>query len=406
VSSGGDRASAPALQRNVFGLVVGFAYAAMVAAGIALVPGQFSTQLLTPNWMPQQIVQLIETSNDVQVNFAATALAGEHPDIAVVVINETTLEGLPYVSPIDRGLMAELLAALASLGPRVIALDFLFDRRTEPDKDEGLITALREASVPVVLGAADRRYTLSEQGRAYQSDFLARAGRPVGYLNLQYDAQEASGDPIIRYRAAPAADSPYDVSFAAAIAQAAGVTEIASSRRIDWLDQPDEGETFLIVDAHAVLEAARDESGLLAMVLGEQLAGRVVLVGGDFPGRDRHPTPMTMTSDADMLGVLVHAQSLAAIMDGRTLEDINETRLRTVVFILALTGFVAAVALQGRRRVQAVAFSVLTSGTVAGGLVLLWLNREIVPLALLVTVLLASGLVAGLAIRFVPGLRA
>ncbi|MEO1206773.1 MAG: CHASE2 domain-containing protein [Pseudomonadota bacterium] len=407
------------LETGVFACVVAFLFASVLAFAVGRMPGQFATQLLTPNWMPQQIVKLIETSNDVQVAMVADVLPAEHPDIAIVLINEEALSELAYVSPIDRAWVSDLVKAIAALKPRVIALDLLFDRSTEPAKDALLIETLSTLDIPVVLGAADERYRMTEQARAWQAAFLAKTGSPVGYLNLQYDAQEASGDPIIRYRAAAQNGGLYPRSFADRIAEAAGHNfgsggarsagaksdGIGGNRRIPWLGQPSEGETFFALDAVAVLEAARDPDGFLAVALGPQIAGRIVIVGGDFPGRDRHPTPITMHGDDDMLGVQVHAQILAARLDGRFLTDLGPRTVQAVVFGLSFFGLVAGILLHRRGKMLAWGASIATLGVVVAGLAALWVTREVVPLALFVSVLLGSVVVARLLVRFAPSLR-
>lgn len=393
-------------ETGVFAAIFAIVFAAVLAHLIGLVPGQFASQLLTPNWMPQQIVKLIETSNDVQVALVADSLPGEHPDIALVLINEETLSDLPYVSPIDRGLMARIVTAIAAFSPQLIAVDLLFDRGSEPAKDQALLATLQEARVPIVLGAADGRYVMSAQARRWQSDFLQSAGRPVGFLNLQYDAQEASGDPIIRYRALAHVDGPYRLSFAEAIASQVGRDVGNVPKRISWLAEPAEGETFLEVDAAAVLQAADDPSGLLGIILGEQFNGRIVLVGGDFPGKDRHPTPVTLHGDGgDMLGLKVHAHALAALLDGRQLRDLDANITKTAAFVLALFGFLSGVLLQGRAKVLAWVLALLSAATIGSGLAALWAWREVVPLALFVSLLLGSAIVARLLVRFVPAFR-
>ncbi|MEM1370913.1 MAG: CHASE2 domain-containing protein [Pseudomonadota bacterium] len=399
--------------------LISFIAAMLLALALGLAPQRFSTQLLTPNWMPQQIVQLIETSNDVQVALMADQLDAEHPDIALILITDETLKDLPYTSPIDRELLAKLVTATANLAPRAIALDFLFDRATEAAKDARLIETLQALSVPVVLGAADQRFAMADRNRAWQQDFLQRAGRPVGYLNLQYDAQEASGDAIIRYRAAPASDERYRLSFAGQIAQVAHATPITgerptsrsatndlespnrriASRRIAWLAEPVSGETFLTVDADAVLAAAADPAGVLAIALSAQLADRIVLIGGDFPGRDRHPTPITALAGGDMLGLNVHAHSVAGLLDGRELHDFATLPTQIVVGILAALGWLIANLSYSRQRTFAWIMSLATAAIVALGLVSLYTLREVIPLALFVAVFLGTALVTRVALN-------
>ena len=74
----------------------------------------------------------------------------QHPDIVAVVIDENTLERLPYQLPVDHGFLADLFDTLNEKGGRAIGVDMLFERLTEPDKDAELKRALRESRAPLV----------------------------------------------------------------------------------------------------------------------------------------------------------------------------------------------------------------------------------------------------------------
>lgn len=55
----------------------------------------------------------------------------QHPDIALVTIDDATMQPYPYRSPVDRGLLANLVGELDKAGARAIGLDFLFLKPTE-----------------------------------------------------------------------------------------------------------------------------------------------------------------------------------------------------------------------------------------------------------------------------------
>ena len=81
------------------------------------------------------------------------------------------------------------------------------------DKDNELISALRSARSPVVIGAIDRRYpqfTTAEFD--FQKHFLTATGRTAGYNELPHEK-----DDVVRYTAAPA-DPDYPESFALLVA--------------------------------------------------------------------------------------------------------------------------------------------------------------------------------------------
>ena len=385
------------------GVTLAVLFAGLATVVVERLPGHFEIRMLTPAWMPQQIARLVEFANDVQVALIADRGRGEHEVVALVLIREHTLEDLPYLSPIDRGLLARIVESLDALDARVIGLDIVLDQPTEPAKDERLLLVLSGARVAIVLGGIDERVALSERRRRWQSEFLARSGRPAGYFNLRYDAQEASGNPIIRYRAGAAPASALARSFAETVAEAAGVSGAPGSRRIAWLGAPYEGgETFLRIEADAVLAAADDPQGILARALRAQLAGKVVLVGADLPDRDRHPTPLTLFEEAGMAGVEVHAHILAQILDGRRLDDLRPPWRASLMAGSALAGFLIGWFAHGRRWLVTTLAS-LGLAVLAGVTgVLLWQMRAIVPIAG-VAALFLSGLVAARLIRRLAG---
>ncbi|MEW5962211.1 MAG: CHASE2 domain-containing protein [Pseudomonadota bacterium] len=379
------------------GLVLAVLFAGVATVAVERMPERFGLQLVTPAWMPQQIAKLVEFANDVQVAFVVDRAPAEHGTLALVLVREQTLEDLPYLSPIDRGLMARLVRAVDAMGPRVIGLDFVFDQATEPAKDRALESAIAQARARVVLGGIDERTPLSDRRRTWQRAFLARTGRPAGYFNLRYDAQEASGQPIIRYRAGPSADPQFPLSFAEAVASAAEVAPWSpgASRRIAWLGKPENGgETFLAIEAGAVLAAAAEPSGPLATVLRTRLSGKIVVVGADFPDRDRHPTPMTLFDDTGMAGVEVHAHILAALLDRRRLDDLDAPWRPVLMFLAAGLGFLAgwlARASPGGLAVAGLVGMMLVGGV---SMAMLWQLRTIVPIGT-VAALFFAGVIGG-----------
>lgn len=377
------------------GMVLAVLFAGLATVVVERVPENLEIRMLTPGWMPQQIARLVEFANDVQVALIADRAPAEHDSIALVLIRESTLENLPYVSPIDRALLARLVKAVDALGARVIALDVLLDAPTEPAKDRELEVALAGAKAAVVLGGIDERVKLTPRRRAWQRDFLARTGRPAGYFNLRYDSQESSGNPIIRIRAGAAPGSSFQLSFAEAIARAAGSSPAGSSQRIAWLGAPrGGGETFLKIDADALLATADDPAGVLALAFRRQLAGKVVVIGADLPDRDRHPTPLTLLDDTGMAGVEVHAHIAAALIDGRRLDEVGPPMRPALMFTSAALGFLIGWSTAQRRWMftAASALGLLTVGGIAA--VLLWQLRSIVPVTGMAALFLTGALLA------------
>jgi len=268
--------------------------------------------------------------------------ATQHPHIAVVMIDDDAIAGLPYRSPTDRALLARLVRILDGAGARVIALDFLFDQATEPAKDRQLIDAVRASSAKIVLGSVDERVELRPQRRAFLTSFLEAAGAPTGYLNLRYEIDGVIRGEADRAPSAAAGGAIAD-SFAAAIARAAGAEVAAPAVRIAWLKPPADGsDTFMMLPAAQLLAPVNDMERRMAELLLAGIKGRVVLIGGDLSGSiDRHPTPISKLVGEPLPGVVIHAHSVAQHLDGRRLRLVEPAIVGLLSFAMALTGFLA-----------------------------------------------------------------
>ena len=88
--------------------------------------------------------------NDVRVAMLSLPRP-QSRNIAVVLVTDETLANYPYRSPLDRLLIADLLDELEQSSVAAIGINVLFDRPTEPDKDQILYDRLRKLEIPVVL---------------------------------------------------------------------------------------------------------------------------------------------------------------------------------------------------------------------------------------------------------------
>ncbi|MDX2203748.1 MAG: CHASE2 domain-containing protein [Hyphomicrobiaceae bacterium] len=312
--------------------------------------------------------------------------AGQNARIAVVLIDDRSLRSLPYTSPIDRGYLAGLVRRLDEAGAKAIALDIVFQRPTEPAKDEALAKALREARAEIVIAVGDERtWGLDEEEVAYQRAFAASTGRATGYVNL-----DADRDGVVRHRLGPNAEGSYPVSFAARVAQADGARDDDPAGRMAWLKRPlDNTDTFFKINAAAVMD-----DGPVGKLLRERLAGRLVLIGGAFIDRDLHRTPL-FARDGEagreiVHGVFLHAHAIAQILDGRY---VRETASLPVVLLVSFAGFMLGSGFQGR------GFRWLTGGLwtavlIGVDLALYWQLRWVVPYVM-ATLGWVAGVVSG-----------
>lgn len=270
-------------------------------------------------------------TSDWRTAFLAERPQEQHPGIAVVVLDEDAIAGLPYRSPIDRGLMARLVQAIDGAGPRVIALDFIFDQETEPQKDAALLEALKATNARLVVGTVDERTGIDDARRAYIALFISDTRARPGLLNMRVEF-----DGTVRSLPDPALDGT--PVFAEAVAQAAGaVIKTEGSRRIAWLRDPTEADAILRIPASQLLS---DEANPVRARLLRLLKDRVVLVGADLSDSpDKFLTPLSKFDNNPIPGVLVHAQATAQLLDGRAYIEFPRDLVLAMSALIAFAGF-------------------------------------------------------------------
>jgi adenylate cyclase len=268
-------------------------------------------------------------SADLRTAYLSERAATQHDRIVLVYVSEKTLEKYPYVSPTDRQLLADLLRAVDAADPKAIGFDFIIDRPTEPAKDAELAEAVARVRAPLVLGAIDEP-AVPAGAKSFQSSFLANAKRDVGHL--YFDERHNMlivSDRVIRLTAERNPGQPHRRSFAEIIAEKEGPFAQPQSRYIAWLLSPKDGtETFLTLSAEQALGRA-----VAQLPVRDLLQGKLVLIGGNFVDRDRHLTPLSVSSDTRYPGLFIHAQILAQLLANRSLMTLPwPIRLLAMIF--------------------------------------------------------------------------
>lgn len=316
--------------RPLLGLLLALAMSCAITAGLASLSHQTALLRSLEHW-----------TSDWRTALLADRAPTQHPRIAIVIVDDDTMLKFPYRSPVNRGLLAQLVTALDAAGARLIALDFLFDQPTEPDKDLALINALSAAKSKVILGTVDERVPLRAERRAYLETFLREAGAATGYLNVRHEI-----DDVIRGEAEPAPEASAKgqaaTSFAVEIARAAGVATASYAPRIAWLRSPVDGsDTFMVLPAQQLVAPAGAAEAKMAELLLASLKDRIVLVGGDLSDHiDRHATPLAKLEQAQIPGVMIHAHAVAQKLDGRPLRLLGAASETALVFAMSLLGLV------------------------------------------------------------------
>jgi adenylate cyclase len=243
-------------------------------------------------------------------------MPGQHKSIVLVYVSDATLDRLPYVSPIDRKLLAELIQAIDQAGAKLIGLDIILDHHTEAIKDELLRQAFRHTNAKMVLGIVDE-----PESSGFQKDFfLADVGgtKPeTGYIYFdEHHNSMVISDHVVRFIAEkPEGDGK---SFAEALALAAGSSFKPQSRYIAWLLRPtNRAETFMTLAAEDVLGR-----GKVSLPVADLLRDKIVLIGGNFDDRDQHLTPLSVSRDDFYPGLFIHAQILAQLLARRSIIEL------------------------------------------------------------------------------------
>jgi CHASE2 domain-containing sensor protein len=313
-----------------FLLALGAGWAILVALGL-VVMSQFGALPEGPD----------EWTYDWRTFLFSPAAEEPRKDIAVILIDEESLADYDYVSPVDRGLVAGLLQAVDAAHPRAIGLDFIYDRKSEEAKTNALIAAIKGLQAPMTFGAIDLRVRgFREEGLGYQENFIARTGHQAGHVFFARQQESLKiGDQVVRYLGEPSPAPPGRKSLVRVLAEVAGVpTTEPSTSYIAWMRPPAGDDLF------PLFKVPRHKPGdsiekILPASWRPALKDRIVLIGGDFIDRDKHLTPLSVWDGAKMPGVLVQAQILAQLIDGRAISEVPPLKEFVMLAIVGFLGF-------------------------------------------------------------------
>ena len=344
--------------------------------------------LFVPSFAPY-LLRFEHWTADWRTALLADRAAGQNRAIGLVLINDDTLKDFAS-SPIDRGLLARIVQSIDQRGAKAIGIDVLFLKKTDPAKDQALLDAIAGAHAAIILGVLDERGDLQPFQREFQKDYIEKAGRrPAGYLNLHHDR-----DDVVRFTAGPTPALEHNKSFARLLAEAGGAAVLDDAGRpIPWLARPLDGsETFLAFTAQELMADPAK---------GASLKDRLVLVGGDFPLRDRHRVPLSARDGQLLPGVAIHAQIVAAMLDPkRAIAELDPVVARSILIAIALAGFAVGWRLWRSSIIHSLGAGFATA-------VLLGIDafcykelRLLLPFTLVLVAWMA-GLTAGMSLRFV-----
>jgi class 3 adenylate cyclase/CHASE2 domain-containing sensor protein len=256
--------------------------------------------------------------------------AAPHPNIVIAAITEETLATLEYRQPVDRAFLARVVNQLREKGAAVIGLDFLFDQPTVKAKDDALRQALNDWAVSPVVAWAGYDEGLTKKQVETMEGFFQDVRVRRGFATL-----DADPDGTVRAIFPGRVDDvtkKWEPSLPGALAAQIGVEPPRRSLGLSYLARdPLRLSAFESYEAH-----------LIGELPGPLFKGKTVLIGADLPDADRHRTPLAtvLGHDAGSLpGVVVHAQALSQLLDGRVLPRVNgavEVALALLAAILAI----------------------------------------------------------------------
>jgi len=263
------------------------------------------------------------------IRFAkSVARVGQDQRITLVTFDDQTLEQLGKRSPLDRKMLADVLAAIDAMHPRAIGIDILIDQ-AQPE-DPQLIDTFRRMRTPTYLAFASNAEN-PDQMEYWQEQFLRNFLRqvssgPVRPTSIKVEPDIEDG--VIRRWTRPSPKLPPLMARALAPDRRQFRDY---SRSIDFRLPANEDEP-IFTNLPVQVVTAFPEGVRTA------IEGRYVLIGGNIKDVDDYETPMSRETGRWTKGLEVHAHMLAQLLDGRMPAEIPGWALWAAAVAVAVAG--------------------------------------------------------------------
>jgi adenylate cyclase len=273
---------------------------------------------------------------------------GPDDRIAVVAVDETSLEAIGRAWPWPRSIHADLVRALRSGGADLIGYDVTFAEPTDPEEDAALAVAIGEGDDVVLAANAIFRGRLQDPPRAVDLDLpipaLGDAAVAVAHANVIPDP-----DGVVR-ALPPVIESP-DLDYVPALSLALYALEEDVEDQLTF--RPDGwqiGDRLIptgrahLMDVNFSARAEYPTYQAVQVLEGEVPAdafeGKIVLVGATALGLgDTRLTPLNKTTGEP--GVFVHANALNTMLTRAFLFPDGRASVLVAVFAVALLSAMA-----------------------------------------------------------------
>ena len=283
---------------------------------------------------------LIQEAERALYDLRASVFAPEvekDENIVMVVYNEDTLKLTGQRSPVDRTILAQALESIDAAKPKSIGIDILF---TMPqDDDDLLISAFKNMKTPTFLAYADPKE--NPEIAFAEHEFLQQFFEEARTENVQpTDIKLETDSDGVQRRWTP--HRPGAPPFMA-IALTAPNPKFANNDGAIRYHVP-AAVDVPVFDKFPIENFADPE---IAEMLGSFIAGKHVLIGGDFIDRDRFETPVggltdIRVDDGKMIGLEVHAHMLAQLLNDDLPAPIATWTLWLGALIVAICGGLSA----------------------------------------------------------------
>jgi class 3 adenylate cyclase len=257
-------------------------------------------------------VSVIEVSEHYFSDLRVALLSPPRPQssrIAVILLNEESLDEVSYRSPIDRALLVELIDVLEQRRVAAIGLNVRFDRSTETAKDRLLYDRLRNIDIPVVISMVSDQTGYSDRQIAYSRKYLS--GLHTGLSLIYRDTIDHTvRSSLLRLTLS---DKTYK-GFSATLAEIVGIKIPQTDQiHIDYRVGPDSWTPpFPVYSAKDVKKL--DPTALV---------NRIVLIGPDLGHTRRLRTPFSVLNREfakDLPGVIIEAHVLSQLIENRSMK--------------------------------------------------------------------------------------
>lgn len=301
------------------------------ACGVTLLAFLLSMTLMAPFSTSVSALFSTPEKNDFTItdfyNIVADSRAVSYLDDNIVIVN---------IDRSDRNEIADIISVATLAGARAIGLDVMFE--DERDGDAPLLDAIRQA--PVIVQPLTMKQTAAHDTFAVRSAsyFYTVPGATESYYAAASMPSRYERSMVREMRTFFPTDSAAAVpSFAVALAR---VADPEAAARLE-----DRGNDLEMINYHSRRFRTIEPDEILDRA--DELNGRVVLIGALSESGDLHQTPV----NSSMPGVMIHAHSLATILDGGYMSAFPKSANMLIgcilCFIIVLTHVSLSVGIKG-----------------------------------------------------------